>query len=64
MKDQIRGIDCISRWGGEEFLIMLIETDLDDGQKVAERIRKNEAGEKPDFCCVKEEKGAGHDQQV
>lgn len=41
MKDQIRGIDCISRWGGEEFLIMLVETDLDDGQKVAERIRKN-----------------------
>ena len=41
MKDQIRGIDCISRWGGEEFLIMLVETNLDDGQKVAERIRKS-----------------------
>ncbi len=41
MKDQIRGIDSICRWGGEEFLIMLVETDLDDGQKVAERIRKN-----------------------
>lgn len=39
-KDQVRGIDCPSRWGGEEFLIMLVETDLDGGQKVAERIRK------------------------
>jgi diguanylate cyclase (GGDEF)-like protein len=41
MKDQIRNIDCICRWGGEEFLIMLVETDLDNGQNVAERIRKN-----------------------
>lgn len=40
IKDQIRGIDCFSRWGGEEFLIMLIETSLDGGQNVAERIRK------------------------
>jgi diguanylate cyclase (GGDEF)-like protein len=39
-KDQVRGIDCPSRWGGEEFLIMLVETDLDGGQMVAERIRK------------------------
>ena len=40
MKDVVRGIDFTSRWGGEEFLIMLVETDLDDGQNVAERIRK------------------------
>jgi diguanylate cyclase (GGDEF)-like protein len=40
MKDQVRGIDCPSRWGGEEFLIMLVETELDGGQRVAERIRK------------------------
>jgi len=40
LKDQVRGIDCSSRWGGEEFLIMLVETDLDGGQNVAERIRK------------------------
>ncbi len=39
-KDQVRGIDCPSRWGGEEFLIMLVETDLEGGQQVAERIRK------------------------
>ncbi|KQC08805.1 MAG: hypothetical protein APR62_03975 [Smithella sp. SDB] len=40
MKDMVRGIDFTSRWGGEEFLIMLVETDLNDGKNVAERIRK------------------------
>lgn len=40
MKDQVRGIDSPSRWGGEEFLLMLVETDLDGGKNVAERIRK------------------------
>ena len=40
LRDQVRGVDCPSRWGGEEFLIMLAETDIEGGQKVAERIRK------------------------
>lgn len=40
MKDMVRGIDFTARWGGEEFLIMLVETNLDDGQNVAERIRR------------------------
>ena len=40
MRDMVRGIDFTARWGGEEFLIMLVETDLDDGQNVAARIRK------------------------
>jgi diguanylate cyclase (GGDEF)-like protein len=39
LKDQVRGIDCPARWGGEEFLIMLIETDMEGGLTVAERIR-------------------------
>ena len=39
LKDQVRGIDCPARWGGEEFLIMLIETDIESGKTVAERIR-------------------------
>ncbi|MEW6080119.1 MAG: GGDEF domain-containing protein [Thermodesulfobacteriota bacterium] len=39
LKDQVRNIDCPARWGGEEFLIMLIETDLEGGLAVAERIR-------------------------
>ncbi len=40
LKDQVRGIDHPSRIGGEEFLIMLVETDINDCRKVAERIRK------------------------
>lgn len=39
LREQVRGIDCPSRWGGEEFLIMLIETDIEGGRTVAERIR-------------------------
>ena len=39
LKDQVRGIDCPCRWGGEEFLIMLIETSIENGKNVAERIR-------------------------
>lgn len=39
LREQVRSIDCPARWGGEEFLIMLIETDLEGGKAVAERIR-------------------------
>lgn len=39
LTDQVRGIDAPARWGGEEFLIMLIETDIENGKVVAERIR-------------------------
>lgn len=38
--DQVRDIDCPARWGGEEFLIMLIEADITIGHTVAERIRE------------------------
>ena len=40
LKNLVRGIDCPSRWGGEEFLIMLVETDVEGGQRVAERVRR------------------------
>lgn len=40
MKNQVRGIDCPSRWGGEEFLLLLVETDREGACTVAERIRK------------------------
>lgn len=40
LKNQVREIDCSSRWGDDEFLILLVETDLEGGQRVAERIRK------------------------
>jgi diguanylate cyclase (GGDEF)-like protein len=40
LRNQVRGIDCPSRWGGEEFLIVLVDTDMESGQRVAERIRR------------------------
>lgn len=36
---QIRATDMLIRWGGEEFLIAMPETGLDDAMIVAERIR-------------------------
>jgi diguanylate cyclase (GGDEF)-like protein len=39
VRKQIRNIDYFSRWGGEEFLIVLLETDHQKGLQVAERIR-------------------------
>lgn len=40
MQDSIRFSDMVGRYGGEEFLIMLVETKLADGYIVAEKIRK------------------------
>jgi predicted signal transduction protein with EAL and GGDEF domain len=40
MRSLLRKQDYIARWGGEEFLVVLPETDLNGSQIVAERIRK------------------------
>lgn len=40
IKSIIRSVDSIGRLGGEEFGILLPETDSDNGQMMAERIRK------------------------
>ncbi|MEA4910227.1 MAG: diguanylate cyclase [Anaerolineaceae bacterium] len=40
MKQEIRDIDVISRWGGEEFVVLLHKTDMEQAYEVAERIRK------------------------
>lgn len=37
----IRSTDYASRWGGEEFMILLPETSLDDSEILAQNIRKN-----------------------
>jgi diguanylate cyclase (GGDEF)-like protein len=38
-KVQVRATDHISRWGGEEFLILLPGSSRDAAQRVCERIR-------------------------
>ncbi|MEA2017927.1 MAG: diguanylate cyclase, partial [Campylobacterota bacterium] len=41
LKDSIRVTDIASRWGGEEFMVLLPETTMADTMVVAEHIRKN-----------------------
>lgn len=39
LKEQLRSVDLCCRYGGEEFVICLPDTDTEDAQDVAERIR-------------------------
>ena len=37
--NHIRNVDTLARWGGEEFLLLLPETSLDDAYNVADKLR-------------------------
>ena len=39
LRDGVREVDHVARWGGEEFLLLLPGTELDEAQQVAERLR-------------------------
>ncbi len=41
LKETSRKIDLAARWGGEEFLVLLPETGLDQALALAERLRKH-----------------------
>ncbi len=41
LKSTLRQTDFIARWGGEEFIILLIDTQLEDAQLIAEQLREN-----------------------
>ena len=41
LKSSIREIDYVARFGGEEFVCLLVNTDIDKAIKVTERIRKS-----------------------
>jgi two-component system, cell cycle response regulator len=45
IRKSIRGIDLACRYGGEEFVIVMPETDLHVASMVAERLRRSIAGE-------------------
>ncbi len=36
---QLRQVDCLARYGGDEFALLLVETDLDGARAVAARLR-------------------------
>jgi len=46
LKKSIRGIDLACRYGGEEFVVVMPDTDLGVATLVAERIRRRIAGER------------------
>ncbi|MEK7765858.1 MAG: sensor domain-containing diguanylate cyclase, partial [bacterium] len=43
LRDGVRGTDMVARYGGEEFAVLLVETALDAGTLVAERLRSSVA---------------------
>src|SRR6202034_699252 len=45
IKRSIRGIDLACRYGGEEFVLVMPETDMAVAAMVAERLRRRIAGE-------------------
>ena len=45
IQSQLRGCDTISRYGGEEFVVLLPQTDLHHARLIAERIRNRIAEE-------------------
>ena len=45
IRKSIRGIDLACRYGGEEFVVVMPETDLAVATMVAERLRRRIAGE-------------------
>jgi two-component system, cell cycle response regulator len=44
IKDELRLSDALGRFGGEEFVVLLIDADLTNASMVAERIRASMAG--------------------
>lgn len=45
MRGSVRGVDLVCRFGGEEFVVILPDTELDTAGVVAERIRNRVAAE-------------------
>ncbi len=39
LQSQVRGVDCVGRFGGEEFLVVLPETPSEEAFQAAERLR-------------------------
>ncbi len=40
MRNTLRDVDVLARWGGEEFIVLMPDTDLDTATRAAERLRR------------------------
>ncbi|CUW39716.1 putative Response regulator [Magnetospirillum sp. XM-1] len=45
LRSGVRAVDIVGRWGGEEFLVICPDTDLDGAQALAEKLRSSIAAE-------------------
>lgn len=43
VKQSVRSTDIVARWGGEEFMVLLPETTIEEAKTIAEHVRKNVA---------------------
>ena len=57
IKNQLRDYDIAGRYGGEEFVVLLPHTKLDEAQMVAERLRKAVENKKIDISKILPDKG-------
>ncbi len=52
ISNSVRESDYVIRWGGEEFLVILMGQDLGNGVQIAERIRKNMEESENGICPI------------
>jgi diguanylate cyclase (GGDEF)-like protein len=53
LRSEVREIDLVTRYGGEEFVILLPENDLETAWQVAERVRRRVSGRHFKTSCGK-----------
>ena len=51
IKAELRASDALGRFGGEEFVVLLIDAELESANMVAERIRASIGGRKVELSC-------------
>ena len=43
VKETIRTTDVVARWGGEEFMVLMPQSDMQAARNVAEKLRQESA---------------------
>lgn len=60
---KLRGSDCLMRWGGEEFVLIMPNTSLDKAQTAIQRMLENDFGIRPDGSPLTASIGLAERQQ-